>query len=102
MTIKLLATHKQYKPGMIVTLDPALEAFFVAQKNATFDLTGGTPYVAPTAPDQEVPVRAVVGGDGAFKGLVTVEGKQVLVVSSAAPNNADGRPDGTIYIQVAP
>lgn len=25
-----------------------------------------------------------------------------IVVSSAAPNNADGRPDGTIYIQTAP
>lgn len=25
-----------------------------------------------------------------------------IIVSSAAPNNADGRPDGTIYIQTAP
>jgi hypothetical protein len=26
----------------------------------------------------------------------------MIVVSSAAPNNADGRPDGTIYVQTAP
>lgn len=25
----------------------------------------------------------------------------VLVISSAAPNNADGLPDGTVYIQTA-
>lgn len=99
MTIKLLATYKQYKPGTIVTLDSALEAFFVSQKNATLDLTGGTPYVEPTVPDQELPVRALISSMGVLKAFRGADGSQFLVVSPVAPSNADGRPDGTIYIQ---
>lgn len=38
---------------------------------------------------------------GAVTGLVGPSGSDFLVVSSNAPNNADGRPNGTIYIQTA-
>lgn len=38
---------------------------------------------------------------GAVTGLVGPSGSDFLVVSSSAPNNADGRPNGTIYIQTA-
>lgn len=39
---------------------------------------------------------------GAVTGLVGPSGSDFLVVSSSAPNNADGRPDGTIYFHIQP
>lgn len=38
---------------------------------------------------------------GAVTGLVGPSGSDFLVVSSSTPNNADGRPNGTVYIQTA-
>lgn len=37
---------------------------------------------------------------GEIEGL-TSGGDQILVISASAPSDADGRPDGTIYIQTA-
>ena len=58
-----------------------------------------------------ITTRAAKGGpltfsevDGNFTALKTaVETLQEtpIVISSSPPNNADGRPDGTIYIQTA-
>lgn len=39
---------------------------------------------------------------GAVTGLVGPSGSDFLVVSSSAPNNDDGRPDGTIYFHIQP
>jgi hypothetical protein len=46
-------------------------------------------------------LRILTDSSGAITGLMGPDGKQFLVVSSSAPSNSDGRPDGTIYIQTA-
>lgn len=46
--------------------------------------------IARMATDASGNVTGLVGPDGDF-----------LVVSSSAPSDSDGRPDGTIYIQTA-
>jgi hypothetical protein len=44
---------------------------------------------------------ALLAGPTAMSYSVFPSGPQVMVVSPDAPVNADGRPDGTIYIQTA-
>jgi len=41
MTIRLLATYDGFPPGSIITIDPALEAAFIAAGNASANLAGG-------------------------------------------------------------
>jgi len=41
MTIRLLSTYDGFSPNDIITIDPALEAAFIAAGNATATLTGG-------------------------------------------------------------
>lgn len=41
MTIRLLSTYDGFPPNSIITIDPALEAAFIAAGNATANLTGG-------------------------------------------------------------
>jgi len=41
MTIRLLSTYDGFAPNSIITIDPALEASFIAAGNATANLTGG-------------------------------------------------------------
>lgn len=67
-TVRLLATYDGSPPQTIRDLPDALAAFFVAQGNASLDLTGGIAYVAYTPPDtyesakiRKTPVGAVVG-----------------------------------------
>lgn len=48
------------------------------------------------------PMLATDPTTGAVTGLVGPSGSDFLVVSSSAPNNADGRPDGTIYFHIQP
>lgn len=74
-TVRLLATYDGSPPQTIRDLPDALAAFFVAQGNASLDLTGGVAYVPYVAPDtyesakiRKTPVGTVVGitdGNGA-------------------------------------
>lgn len=41
MTIRLLSTYDGFPPNSVITIDPALEAAFIAAGNATANLTGG-------------------------------------------------------------
>lgn len=43
-----------------------------------------------------------VDGTGNPVGVIGKDGNDFIVISQIAPINADGRPDGTIYIQTAP
>lgn len=46
-------------------------------------------------------VQCLTDETGSVTGLLGPDGREFLVISSAPPNNADGRLDGTIYIQTA-
>jgi len=84
MTVKLLQdwydteTQRQYRGGNLLTKDANTEAGLIALKMADANLTGGTAYQAPA-----------------------VSRSDTFVISTTAPSDADGRPDGTIYIQTA-
>lgn len=67
-TVRLLATYDGSPPQTLRDLPDDLAAFFVAQGNASLDLTGGIPYVPYVAPDtyelakiRKTPVGAVIG-----------------------------------------
>jgi len=49
---------------------------------------------------QEVAV-VKTDSNGVATGLIGPQGKDFLVISALLPVDADGRPDGTIYIQTA-
>lgn len=72
MTIRLLVAHGPYPVSAIVTLDAATEAGLIAAKQASANLTGGVPYVAPVGQAQVKPVEAffdpVTGGIGKTHG----------------------------------
>ena len=77
MTIKFLRPVDGYPEGAVVTTLPASrENAYVAAGAATKTLGDQTP-------------------------LVSAFGAPAVAISSAAPNNADGRADGTVYIQTA-
>lgn len=99
MTVRLLAAYGQYPINAIVALDAGTEAGLVAAKLAVTNLTGGVAYVAPALPNQRYTGRVEYDGFGNFVGIVGPDGRRALVVSASAPDNADGRPDGTIYMQ---
>jgi hypothetical protein len=101
MTIRLLAAYDKYPINAIVTLDTGTEAGLVAAKMASTNTTGGVAYVAPVGPAQRYPAQVEVDASGSILGLAQPNGGRFLVVSTVAPINADGRPDGTIYIQTA-
>lgn len=46
------------------------------------------------------PASVKTDSSGKFTALVGTDGKDVIIISSAAPSASDGRADGTIYIQV--
>lgn len=54
----------------------------------------GTSVVAGQLGSNFLPIDTTTGG-------VKVAGFQNIVMSASAPVNADGKPDGTIYIQTA-
>lgn len=80
MTVKLLAQWGDYPIGALFTSTAETEAAMIASKQATSNLTGGITWPPAAAP-------GVPAGD--------------VFVGTADPVDADGRPDGTIYIQVA-
>lgn len=101
MTIRLLTAYDKYPINAIITLDAGTEAGLVSAKMASADTTGGVPYVAPAVPNQRSPAQVELDAYGAIIGLAHIDGRRVLVIASAAPSNADGRADGTIYVQTA-
>jgi hypothetical protein len=56
MTIRLLTPRGVIPIGAIVTLDAATEAALVAEKVATTDLSGGTPYAPPVQKVDRAPI----------------------------------------------
>lgn len=101
MTIRLLTAYDKYPINAIVTLDAGTEAGLVAAKMASTTTTGGVPYVAPILPAQRYPALVEIDPTGTVIGIAQPNGGRFLVISAVAPNNADGRPDGSIYIQTA-
>ena len=84
MTIRLLAARGHYPVNAIVTLDAGTEAGLVAAKLAEFNLTGGTPYVAPTLPNQRFDAQIEVDPAGAVVGLVA-DGKVIAIGGGYTP-----------------
>jgi hypothetical protein len=101
MTIRLLVAYGPYPINAVVTLDAGTEAGLVAAKMADTNTAAGVAYVPPTDPNQKYPAQVELTASGSFVGIAGPDGRRVLVVSSSAPSNSDGRPDGTIYVQTA-
>lgn len=86
VTLRLLSTHQGNKPGTIITVDDATGAALLkGGVNATTDLTGGTPYVAPPAVNTRVPALVEVTPAGDIVGVVTSSGQSAGAGGSAAP-----------------
>jgi hypothetical protein len=101
MTIRLLTAYDKYPINAIITLDAGTETGLIGAKMASADTAGGVPYVVPVAPNQRMPAQVEMDPSGAIIGLAHVDGRRILVIAAAAPVNADGRADGTIYVQTA-
>jgi hypothetical protein len=99
MTIRLLTAYDKFPINAIITLDAGTEAGLVASKMAQTDTTGGVAYVAPVGPNQRYGAQVEVDSSGAVTGLAHPNGGRFQVYGAAAANNADGRADGTVYIQ---
>lgn len=80
MTVKLLAQWGEFPIGALFSGSAETEASMIATKQATSNLAGGFAWPPAAAP-------GLPAGD--------------VFVGTADPVDADGRPDGTIYIQVA-
>lgn len=81
MTVRLLRAFNGIPTNSIVTLDAPTETALVRQFAASLTLTGGVPYT------------------GGLPFDLNPSPAPNIVVSSSASVDADGRPDGTIYIQ---
>ena len=85
--------------GVVYRLDPVLGGTNSLQSWAIG--AGALAQIGPYAGLQRFLVTCSVGRvDAAVNAAAALA--PMIVVSSAAPNNNDGRPDGTIYIQTAP
>jgi len=69
-TIRLLSTHLGNRPQTILTLaDAVADALLSGGVNATLDLTGGVPAVAPVVPNTRIGVDAEFDAQGVLIGL---------------------------------
>ena len=85
--------------GVVYRLDPVLGGTNSLQSWAIG--AGALAQIGPYAGLQRFLVTCSVGRvDAAVNAAAALA--PMIVVSSTAPNNNDGRPDGTIYIQTAP
>jgi hypothetical protein len=92
----LVLTGAAGAAGVAYLLDPVKGGTNSTQSWAL--AAGASPQIGPFANTQKVLVSCGVGSiDGVVADAVVTVPQ--IVVSSAAPNNADGRPDGTLYIQ---
>lgn len=89
MTIRLLSAFDRCPPNSIVTLDSATEAGMVANKTASFDLTGGVPFVPQPSPLEVVSGSFATRARRARK-VFLPEGKVIVVTGSAV---AGGKAD---------
>jgi len=97
MTIRLLATYRQFKPNTNVTLASGTEAALVAGGNATTDLSGGVPY------DYKLPANTrqnaiAYGTDGVPLGFSDSTGK---IISGFSGISAPGAPTGLTLTAIA-
>lgn len=83
MTIRLLTKYDQYTANTIVTLDSGTEVGLIATKQASLDLTGGTPYIPPVAPNQVLSVQVLKSPTGAVLGLLDANGVMFTVSGGA-------------------
>jgi len=82
MTIRFLCEYGPYKVNNTVALSAAEETSLVAQKLASTDLTGGTPYVAPAAKGSgRTDMNAAEFA--AFQGLVSGAGNPAITASNS-------------------
>lgn len=85
--------------GVVCLLDPVLGGTNSLQSWTVG--TGALAQIGPYAGQQRFLVACSAGRvDAAVNAAAALA--PMIVVSSASPNNNDGRPDGTIYIQTAP
>jgi hypothetical protein len=82
--------------GSVRRVDPAIGGLNYVDTWAVVD--GVLPQVGPYAGDQQFLVTCLAGRIHAVMQGAVVSVPQIIV-SSAAPNNNDGRPDGTLYFQ---
>lgn len=97
MTIRLLATYRQFKPNTNVTLAPATETMLVNGGNATTDLSGGVPF------DYKLPANnrqnnLSYAPDGTPLGISDSTGK---ILSAFAGITAPGAPTGLALTAIA-
>lgn len=76
-TVRLLATYDGSPPQTLRDLPDDLAAFFVAQGNASLDLTGGIPYVPYVAPDTYELAKVHKDAAGNFLNLTDADGDVV-------------------------
>ena len=100
MTIRLLAARGHYPVNAIVTLDAGTEAGLVAAKLAEFNLTGGTPYVAPTLPNQRFDAQIEVDPAGAVVGLVA-DGKVIAIGGGNTDTTSPHYPAARAVMRIA-
>lgn len=91
MQIRLLNPFQLYKANQIVSLASDWERYLILTGQATYDLTGGIPYVAPAAARRLVPASLVLDGAGAVLGIEGPGGSLIPVSGSAT---APGAPTG--------
>lgn len=97
MTIRLLATYRQFKPNTNVTLAPATETMLVNGGNATTDLSGGVPF------DYKLPANnrqnnLSYAPDGVPLGISDSTGK---ILSAFSGITAPGAPTGLVLTAIA-
>ena len=91
MQIRLLSPFQLYKTNQIVSLAIDWERYLIRTGQATYDLTGGIPYVAPAAARRLVPASLVLDGSGVVLGVEGPGGNLIPVGGSAS---APGAPTG--------
>ena len=91
MQIRLLSPFQFYKANQIVSLAIDWERYLIRTGQATYDLTGGIPYVAPAAARRLVPASLVLDGSGVILG---VEGQGGNLIPLGGSASAPGAPTG--------
>lgn len=87
MTIRLLSTYDGFSPNDIITIDPALEASFIAAGNATANLAGGVVAYRERQPVMIQPATKKRGGVSLIanrKAIVPLTEGSVLTITPAA------------------
>lgn len=77
MQIRLLSPFQFYKANQIVSLPMDWERYLIRNAQATYDLTGGTPYVPPGPVRKLVPASLVQDDKGVVLGTLGPRGQDV-------------------------